>query len=67
MTPPDRPFQIEKLMMQVDNMLNRKLGDKERVRLIKEKRIPIRIYQREVKMKKLKEHMDEIERLLKSK
>jgi len=32
-----------------------------------EKRILIRIYHREVEMKKLKEQMDEIERLLKSK
>jgi len=67
MTPSDRPSQIEKLMKQIDNMPNRKREDKERVRLIKEKRILIRICRREAEMKKQKEQMDEIERNLKSK
>jgi len=59
--------QLEKLMKEIDNMLSRKPEDKERLKLIKEKRQLLRIYNREIEMKKLKEQMDEIERLLKTK
>ena len=62
--------QLEKLMKQIDEMLKKKLQDKERVRLIRVKSQLIRFYDRQLKnieIKKLKEQMDEIEALLKTK
>jgi len=62
--------QLEKLMKQIDEMLKKKLQDKERVRLIRVKSQLIRFYDRQLKnieIKNLKEQMDEIEALLKTK